>query len=169
MVIILCGKSAVGKDTMLNKMCENGWERIVSCTTRPMREGEVEGREYLFKSNKEFNYMIENDMLIEYRTYNTKLNGVDDVWYYGLSKQYLDEDKNYVVVLDLEGAKNFKNWYKGKCSVLYLYCDDSIREERARNRGSFDETEWNRRLEKDAEDFNEDKLKEVVDLRIKNA
>ena len=48
MIIVLCGKSCVGKDSLREWACtENNWERVVSYTSRPMRSGEMNGREYL--------------------------------------------------------------------------------------------------------------------------
>jgi guanylate kinase len=47
MFLILCGKSGSGKDKILNELVnKHNYESIVSYTTRPMRDGEMEGREY---------------------------------------------------------------------------------------------------------------------------
>ena len=51
MLLILAGKSASGKDTLLNELIKNqNFNPLVSTTTRPMREGENEGKEYFFVS-----------------------------------------------------------------------------------------------------------------------
>lgn len=167
MLKILCGMSGSGKDYTMRKMVNNGYIPIVSWTSRPMREGEIDGREYHFCDYKEFQYLIKNDKLIEYRSYNTLLNGKEDIWYYGTLKEKLDRDKDYVVILDLIGAKAVKEYYKDyETEVIYIYCDDNIRKERAKKRGGFDEIEWNRRLERDKIDFREEKRRGIVDKEV---
>ena len=55
MLIILMGKSGAGKDTIQNEIIDRyNFNRFVSTTTRPMRKGEVNGREYHFVSVEEF-------------------------------------------------------------------------------------------------------------------
>ena len=116
---------------------------------------ETEGVEYHFCSKREFEYMIKQNKLIEYRSYNTLLNGKEDTWYYGILKEDLDlENERYVVILDLNGAKSFYDYYgKENCHCVYIEAMNEVRTERAKKRGSFDETEWNRRLKADEEDF----------------
>lgn len=141
------GKSASGKDTLLNELKKDGFETIVSTTTRPMREGETNGVEYNFVSKEEFNKNLNN--FLEYRSYNTLVNGKSDTWYYGSPKVNPNE-KDYIVILDVEGAKDYLLEYgKDNVFVVYLDCPDDIRTQRAVERGSFNEAEWNRRLEDD--------------------
>ena len=62
-VIAICGKSAAGKDTLLQeilKLNRPDVHEIISCTTRPPREGEIHGKNYYFLSNQEFADKIEN-------------------------------------------------------------------------------------------------------------
>ena len=56
-VVAICGKSAAGKDTFLQeilKLNKGSFHEIVSCTTRPPREGEVHGKNYYFISEEQF-------------------------------------------------------------------------------------------------------------------
>ena len=172
MNIILTGKSGSGKDRIIRELVEKYYYTpIISHTTRPKREGEKEGREYYFISKKKFLEYKEADYFIEYRSYNTLVNGVSDTWYYGVMKNptYAFEVKKYAVILDLEGAKNFIKYAGRKnCKVIYVDCDDKIREERAKARGSFDQTEWNRRLEDDNKKFNEKNLNKIIDFKVSN-
>ena len=174
-VLILMGKSASGKDTLQKELVEKyGYSPIVSTTSRPMREGEKEGVNYFYVSPEEFEKRIAASQMLEYRSYNTTVNGVEDKWYYGTEK--LDLKGRNVVVLDMQGAKDFINYYgKENCSVAYVVALDITRKERAMSRGSFDEAEWNRRKRADFEDFhhagdfadyevfNEDSLKAALD------
>lgn len=178
MIQIICGKSASGKDTLLKKMVEKyDLIPLITMTTRPMRDGEHDGVDYDFVSKEMFQYLIDHNQMLEYRSYNTKLNGVDDVWYYGNVKKSLNPYRDYVIVLDLTGAKAFIDYYgKDECVVTYLNVSDDVREQRARQRSSLDVTEWNRRikpewdrrLKADAEDFSMDKVQAIADYIIDN-
>jgi len=98
--------------------------------------------------------MINNNEMIEYRSYKTNWRGDTDTWFYGVKKFELQDNTNYVIVIDLMGAESIINYFgKENCVLIYLTADDMIRKQRARKRGSFDETEWNRRLEADYKDF----------------
>jgi len=169
-ITILCGKSSSGKDAILRKLVSDyGYLPIISATSRPIRISEKDGIDYLFETKENFLKLIKNDRLIEYRTYNTLVNGVSDVWYYGLPKYVLDDNKKYVVILDIQGTKDFISYYgKDKCEVIYIDCPSEVRKERAMKRGSFDSIEWNRRSEADEIDFSEDKRIGVVDRVVQN-
>jgi guanylate kinase len=172
-ITILCGQSASGKDAILRKLVSDyDYLPLISCTTRKMREHEVDGKDYWFIDNWAFKSMIENNRLIEYRSYNTLVNGIKDIWLYGLSKSELDRvypNQKYVVILDIKGTQSLLDYYgKDKCEVIYIDCPSEIRKERAMKRGSFDLTEWNRRSEADEIDFSEDKRIGVVDREIQN-
>ena len=55
MNIILCGKSGSGKDFARNYIIETyGFTPIISHTSRPIREGEINGKDYHFISDQEF-------------------------------------------------------------------------------------------------------------------
>ena len=172
-ILILCGMSSSGKDTILRKLVSDyDYLPLISCTTRKMREHEVDGKDYWFIDNWAFKSMIENNRLIEYRSYNTLVNGNKDIWLYGLSKSELDRvypNQKYVVILDIKGTQSLLDYYgKDKCEVIYVDCPSEIRKERAMKRGSFDLTEWNRRSEADEIDFSEDKRMGVVDRVVQN-
>ena len=160
-VTILCGASGCGKDYILNylkSICN--FIPLVSHTTRPMRPNETEGRDYYFISDDEFKRMIDNDLFIEYRTYNTLVDNIPSTWYYGLSKQILDLGTQHIVILDIQGTINFIDWYgREYCNVVLIKCDDEVRRTRAKLRGGYDESEFNRRLEDDKRVFSIDNMK----------
>lgn len=156
MIVILMGMSAVGKDRVRRELEKDifNYKNIISYTSRPIRENEINGIDYHFVSKEEFNNMIDNNEMIEYRNYETNWCGKGDTWFYGIRKFELDKNKDYVVVIDLMGAESIINYFgKENCILIYLNAPDKIREIRARERGSFDETEWNRRLLADYKDF----------------
>lgn len=170
MITILLGKSASGKDAVMRELRDKfGYEPIISHTTRPMREHEVEGKDYYFVSDDKFKSMIENDELIEYRSYSTTPGGQAQTWYYGVKKFDLDEDKNYITILDVDGTKEFLKYFgKENCKVFEIYASDYTRKSRAMKRGSFDELEWKRRFADDEKKFSSDRVIEVIGLRIIN-
>ena len=153
-VIILTGKSCSGKDSVRRELEGYNFNNIVSYTSRPARINETNGIDYHFVERDTFEQMINNNEMIEYRAYNTLFLDKPDTWYYGLRKDMLDFNKKYVVILDLEGTENFIKYYgKKNCFVVYMCCPNSERERRAIERGSFDRTEWNRRVSADEKDF----------------
>ena len=157
MIKVLIGKSAAGKDTMLQKEVANGARPIVSYTDRPMRVGEVNGREYHFVTQSKLFSMYVNLEFCDFRSYKTNVNGKPATWSY--ASPWVDAKEDWICILDCNGAENFIRKYgKENVNVIYLDVDDKTREERARKRGSFDETEWKRRLIADTEDFSEKKL-----------
>ena len=166
MILILCGKSASGKDTTLKKLVEKyNYIPIISTTTRPIREGEKNGVDYNFISKEEFNWKIAKDMFLEYRSYNTLFNDIPDTWYYGTEKQELDPKKIYISVLDFDGAREVQKYYgRDNTIIIYISCPDLIRENRAKQRGSFDQTEWDRRLKDDEIKFSDDKVNELATM-----
>ena len=168
-VIILTGKSCSGKDSVRREL--EGWNfnNIVSYTSRPIRENEVDGIDYNFVNRSQFEKMIMTEQMIEYRTYNTLFNGNPDTWYYGLRKEKLDFTKKHIVILDLDGVENFIKYYgRENCFIVYMCCPKEERKRRAIERGSFDITEWNRRLVTDDKDFKSKKLKKLIDFTIVN-
>lgn len=170
MIYVITGQSSSGKDYIMKKMvADYNIQPIVSFTTRPKRDGETNKMEYEFVSREQFEYMIKKDLLIEYRTYETLVDNIPDTWYYGLGKELLPHDLDYVVILDIQGAKDFVKYYgTDECRVIYVHCDDNVRRERAETRGSFSEIEWSRRFKTDKVDFSYDKLEPIVDKFVDN-
>lgn len=170
MLLILIGKSGSGKDAVLQKLVEEyGFDRIVSNTTRPMRDGEQDGVNYNYITKKQFLGGVERDEYIEYRSYNTVFDGKVDTWYYGSPKMQLDTGKNSVAILDVQGAQDFISYYgKDNCCVIEVSVPNALREQRARERGSFSESEWRRRAADDDIKFAPEKTASVVDATVVN-
>jgi guanylate kinase len=165
-IVILCGKSSSGKDLIKKKLVKNGFKGVVTNTTRPPREGEKEGVNYYYLSDMEFKNRIANGEMIEYHKYNTEFG----VWYYGSSANNIDLNKHdYVIVLTLEGAEAYVNYFGAEnCIVFYIDAPKSIREQRAKERGSFNQEEWDRRIKTDNADFSQDKVAHICNFRVDN-
>lgn len=169
-VTILCGASSVGKDYILKNLTSNyNFQPLVSHTTRPVRPNEINNIDYTFISENDFLKMIKDNQFIEYRTYNTLVNNIPATWHYGLAKQELDQSKQYVVILDMQGTRDFIKWYGvDNCNVVMITCDEDIRRDRAIARGGYSEPEFNRRLEDDNKKFSIADNYDIVDCIIEN-
>ena len=80
-IFCIIGKSGTGKDTLYRELLNDGalpFERLVPCTTRPIRAGEQDGREYHFYTVDELRALESAGRIIESRCYET----VHGPWYY---------------------------------------------------------------------------------------
>jgi guanylate kinase len=117
-LFILSGPSGVGKGTVRKELFERKTELrySISMTTREKRPGEVEGVDYFYRSNKEFEKLIEQGKLLEYAKFVNN--------YYGTPKDYVLEtlDKGHDVFLEIEvqGAMQVKkNFPEGVFIFLF--------------------------------------------------
>ena len=128
MIYIITGPSGVGKNTIINELSNYlDFYFSVSHTTRPRRENEVNGKDYYFITEEEFENLIENDQMIEYEQYGD--------FYYGTSKEELSNNSS-IIILDLEvnGATKLleeNNNFKG----IFIDIDDYELINRLKNRG----------------------------------
>lgn len=132
-LIALVGCSASGKDTVLNMMIKDyNLKPVVSHTTRPMREGEVQDREYHFTEIEYFLNKSLKQEFIEIREYET----VDGTWYYGLHESEIDEssDNAYVVIVDVGGFFELKKRFGERVVGIYIDCPLQDRLARSFNR-----------------------------------
>ena len=73
-IFLLMGKSTSGKDTIYNVLIRNeefSLKKVVPYTTRPMRDGEIDGIQYFFKSEEQYQKLKDEKKIIEERTYHT--------------------------------------------------------------------------------------------------
>lgn len=167
-IICLLGMSAAGKDTTarLFKYFYN-IDTLISHTTRPIRSNEKDKEDYYFISDKQMNNMINNQELIEYRTYNTIQNGEQATWQYGLSKKEVDNklNKNHVITcVDLTGYDDLLK-YVGKDRIIpiYIHSSYSNRLLRAIARDkNFERKEFDRRYQDDLTKFADLNLIKVI-------
>lgn len=168
-VIVLIGFSCCGKDSIQSALNNVGFKIAVSHTTRPMRGGEKQGREYHFVSKEIFDDMSQcNDFAGSPRSYNTLLNGIPQTWYYGLSKRELNSGKNMVTILDLQGAEALKKELGDKMIGIFIDVDEDERLERCIRRGDYNGPEWHRRAEDDRRIFKDAKKSNAIDFWVKN-
>ena len=99
LLIVFSGPSGVGKGTVRQEIFskpDHKFEYSVSMTTRAQRPGEVDGKDYFFRSREEFEELIRNGQMLEYAEYVGN--------YYGTPLAYVNEtlDKGIDVFLEIE-------------------------------------------------------------------
>ena len=174
-IFCIMGKSATGKDTIYKRLLEDeslSLRKIVTYTTRPIREGEKEGEEYFFIGEEKVKRLSDEGKIVELRAYNT----VHGIWkYMTVEDENIDLTKNdYLVIGTPESyRKCVEHFGKEKMVPLLIEVDDGTRLERALRRERAQEhpkyEEMCRRFLADAEDFSEEKIKEAgIEARFIN-
>ncbi len=167
------GKSASGKDTIYRTLLENndlGLEKIISYTTRPIRDKEKEGVEYHFTDEKGYKKLEKEGKVIETRVYDT----VYGPWRYFTVDEGIKKDRDYLIIGTLEQYIALRDYFGAKrVCPIYIDLDDGERLQRALNRERKQRepkySEMCRRFLADSEDFSEDKLnKEKIQNRFEN-
>lgn len=163
-IVHLMGKSSTGKDTIFKALLKKGamdCETIVPYTTRPIREGEVDGVEYFFTDEDKFQELKNTGKVIEDRAYHT----VHGLWrYYTVDDGQIQlEQKNYLMIGTLEAYQKLQEYFgEEKLLPVMIELDDGVRLQRAlereRKQPSPKYEEMCRRFLADSEDFSEEKI-----------
>lgn len=145
LLVVLSGPSGVGKDAVLDEMERRGhrFHRVVTCTTRPPREGEREGADYFFVSDAEFDRLIATGGLLEHAAVYSHRYGVP-------RQQVIDalaRGTDVYVRTDVQGAATIKKLMPDTVLVFIAPSDVAEIEARIRARASDDEARIQRRLE----------------------
>ena len=174
-IFCVMGKSASGKDTIYSRLLENeklSLKRIVPYTTRPMRDGEEDGKTYHFCDEAKVQKLNEMGKIIELREYNT----VYGIWkYFTVDDGQIDLAKgNYLLIGTLATyTKVVKYFGQDKVLPIYIEVEDGERLIRAIDREKQQKEpkyeEMCRRFLADASDFSEENLKKAgVSRRFQN-
>lgn len=105
-LVIVSGFSGAGKGTVVKAITQkyDNYALSISATTRAPRPGELEGREYFFKTREEFEQMIAGGQLIEYAQYVGN--------YYGTPRKYVEQQleagKDVILEIEIQGAMKVK-------------------------------------------------------------
>ena len=148
-IVALMGKAGSGKDTILHKIMEkypSYFHEIVSCTTRPPREGEKDGINYHFLSIDEFTRKILNGDMLEATEFND--------WHYGTDRESLTINKINIGVFNPEGIRCLQEDDNIELYVFYVRAAGKQRLLRQLNREENpDVDEIVRRYKTDTQDF----------------
>ena len=152
-LLIVSGFAGSGKGTVMKKLIADygNYALSTSATTRGIRAGEVDGREYFFKTKEEFEEMIENGELLEHACYVGN--------YYGTPKAYVDkmleEGKDVILEIEIQGGLQVKE----QCpeALLIFMMPPSIEELHRRivNRGTETSEVIKMRMERGSQEIQE--------------
>jgi len=146
LLIVFSGPSGVGKGTIVKELVKIYPEELVlsiSATTRSPRVGEIDGKDYFFKTREEFDNLIKNNMLLEYASFNGET--------YGTPREYVEKNvqnnKNIFLEIEVQGALQIKkNWKGGSIFIFVLPPSFEVLEQRLRGRNTENEEAINNRL-----------------------
>ena len=140
--VILVGKAAAGKDHMRKILSGRGFQYGISYTTRPPREGEIDGKDYFFLTDEEATKMVESNMFYEHVYFNG--------WLYGTSvEQFYNND---LFIMTPAGISYIKPEDRTSSFIIYTDIDMSVREVRLSKRDMPGDS-LTRRIEADELDF----------------
>lgn len=123
LLFIVSAPAGTGKTTLVRMLVEEFSCIIesVSCTTRPKRAGEIEGKDYFFLSEEEFEKKLKTGDFLEY----AKVFG----HHYGTSRGFVEKElrmgKHVVLVIDTQGALQLK----GKIAATTIFLQPPSLEE----------------------------------------
>ena len=163
-IFYIIGKSSTGKDTIYKCLLENkelDLKPFVIYTTRPIREGEHQGREYYFTDEDGLEKIQKEGRLIEVRSYDT----VFGIWkYFTADNEKIDLKKESYLMIGVLDSFHAVREYYGEEQVIpiYIEVEDGERLQRALNRERQEQQpgyrELCRRFLTDSEDFSEEKI-----------
>ncbi len=162
-LIVLTGPSGVGKGTIVRELLTRHDQLFlsISATTRQPRTGEVDGKDYFFKSRAEFEAMIAAKELLEWAEYAGN--------YYGtpLPPVAAQTTKGNFVLLEIEvvGANSVKNIFPDAVRIFILPPSFEVLKERLQGRGTDSEEVIAKRLARAKEEL---ELSKEFDYQIVN-
>ena len=119
LLLVISGPSGVGKGTICDGILDRSPNArlSISATTRPMRQNEIDGVDYFFKSYEEFDRMIKNNEFLEYmHVFGTN--------YYGTPKAYVEDERrqghDIILEIDVQGAMKVKEVCPDAICILLL-------------------------------------------------
>ena len=119
-ILALFGKSGAGKDTIQKWLVDTqNMNGIISCTTRPKRDNEINGVDYYFLNNYKFDTIQLHGNMLETTCFNN--------WSYGTPISSLDKNKINVGVFNIQGIKSLLEDTRLEILPIYIKCFDKVR------------------------------------------
>jgi guanylate kinase len=118
-LIVITSPSGAGKTSIVKKLLQHfkDFAFSVSATTRPMRSGEVNGKDYYFISSQEFQQKVNAGEFLEHEEVYTGIQ-------YGTLKSEVErlwaQRKIVVFDIDIKGAANIKKQFGSDCFVIFV-------------------------------------------------
>jgi guanylate kinase len=116
LLIVVSGASGSGKDSVVRALLERSqatcrpFHFVVTATSRPKREEEVDGVDYVFVTEQEFQTMIANNELIEYAVVYGQYKGVPTS-HLDEALKAMDRGRDVLMRLDVQGAKTIRKMH----------------------------------------------------------
>jgi guanylate kinase len=133
-VFVITGPSGVGKGTLISAILKRipDLELSVSATTRPPREGEVDGRDYHFLSPEEFDRRVGEEDFLEFATYSGHRYGTlrSEV------ERRLSAGRSVVLEIELQGARQVRAGMRESVQVFIAPPDPAVLRQRLLARGT---------------------------------
>lgn len=149
-LLVVSGPSGVGKSTITKGLrnFDNFWVSI-SATTRALRQGEVDGKDYLFVTNERFDQMVENNEFLEWAEFTGAKYGTPAL---PVTKA-LEQGLNVVLEIELNGARQIRKKVK-EAVLIFIEPPSWIElESRLVNRGTESSQSLEMRLNKAKEEL----------------
>ncbi len=156
-LILLVGETGSGKDTVANKL---PYKKVVSYTTRPMRDADINGVNHWFISDEEMDELEKENLIAWTKT--------GEVRYCATVGSLIDNTMIYIINPD--GVRWFKEHYKGdeiNVITIGIYVPLEERKRRCKNRSDFNSS-FIKRVKDEQEDFDKFRLNGEFDYLIKN-
>lgn len=133
-LVVISGFSGAGKGTLMKELLKQypNYALSISATTRQPRPGEVDGREYYFVTEEEFDRMIAEDQMIEYACYCGR--------YYGTPRTYVEDQmaagKDVLLEIEIQGALQIKKKFPETILIFITTPSAEILKNRLVGRGT---------------------------------
>ena len=147
-IIAIMGEAGTGKDSLMQEILKLKpmFHEIISCTTRPMRQGEAEGVNYYYYTPEQFGDRVLHDEMLECTVFND--------WFYGTSYDSVRSDCINIGVFNPTGVENLLARPDVDVKVIRVVAEDKTRLLRQLNREKWpDVREIVRRFNADWMDF----------------
>lgn len=148
-LIVISGFSGAGKGTVVKELVQKyGYSLSISATTRAPRPGEVDGKDYYFKTEAEFRNLIDYNGLIEWAQY------VDN--YYGTPRKFVEDElaagRDVILEIEVQGANIIRKQYPDAMLLFITTKDVKTLRERLAGRGSETKEQVDKRIRRAAEE-----------------
>lgn len=161
-LIAIVGKSGSGKDTIYKKVVNQNtqFHKVIHITTRPKRDGEIEGVDYFFRTEQEIDTLTKQKKIFCNLSFND--------WSYALSRDCFDENHINILIsnpyelLFLMGQKDFE------IKVFEIVAKDKTRLMRSLDRDEKNVDEIVRRYIADQQDFSNKAYKDIEKFELIN-